>query len=129
MHFHQNGRKATFSLFINNRKTKSWKFPSSFTALNFWYNFQNSDFWSNIQFFLTNNLIALNQSGFQLGESCINLLLSITSEIYRSFDNGLEISGDFSEISKSFDSAWHKGLIFKPKQNSISGSFLNDVVF
>ena len=33
-------------------------------------------------FFLANNLLAPNQSGFKPGDSCINQLLSITHEIY-----------------------------------------------
>ena len=34
-------------------------------------------------FFIENNLISLNQSGFWQGDSCINQLVSITHEIYR----------------------------------------------
>ena len=37
-------------------------------------------------FLLENNLILPNQSGFKPGDSCINQLLSITHEIYNSFD-------------------------------------------
>ena len=33
-------------------------------------------------FFLANNLLAPNQSGFKPGDSCLNQLLSITHEIY-----------------------------------------------
>ena len=42
-------------------------------------------------FFIENKLISLNQSGFKPGDSCINQLLSITREIYESFDVGLEV--------------------------------------
>ena len=38
-------------------------------------------------FFLENNLILQKQSN-KPGESCINQLLSITHEIYKSFDDG-----------------------------------------
>ena len=31
----------------------------------------------------------------------------------------------FLNISKAFDKVWHKGLIFKLKQNGISGKFLH----
>ena len=34
-------------------------------------------------FFIENDLISQNQSGFKPGESCINQLLSITHEIYK----------------------------------------------
>ena len=37
-----------------------------------------------------NNLVSSNQSGFKPGDPCINQLLSITHEIYKSFDNGLK---------------------------------------
>ena len=40
------------------------------------------------EFFTENNLISPNQSGFKPGDSCINQLLSITHEIYKSFDDG-----------------------------------------
>ena len=74
--------------------------------------------------FTSNNLISPNQSGFKPGDSCINQLLSITHEIYKSFDDGLEVRGVFLDISKAFDKIWHEGLIFKLKQNGISGKLL-----
>ena len=37
--------------------------------------------------FIENKLISSNQSGFKPGDSCINQLLSITHEIYKSFDS------------------------------------------
>ena len=72
-----------------------------------------------------NKLISKNQSGFQPGDSCINQLLSITHEIFTSFDNGLEVRSVFLDISKAFDKVWHEGLIFKLKQNDISGELLH----
>ena len=74
---------------------------------------------------LGNNLISPNQSGFQPGDSCINQLLSITHEIYNSFDEGLEVRSVFLDISKAFDKVWHKGLLFKLSQNGISGNLLD----
>ena len=44
---------------------------------------------------------------------------------YLSLDGGLETRGVFLDISKAFDKVWHEGLIFKLKQNGISGNFLN----
>ena len=63
------------------------------------------------EFFTENNLISPNQSGFKPGDLCINQLLSITHEIYKSFDNGLEVRGIFLGISKAFDEVWCKGLL------------------
>ena len=63
------------------------------------------------EFFTENNLISPNQSGFKPGDLCINQLLSITRETYKSFDNGLEVRGIFLGISKAFDKVWCKGLL------------------
>ena len=76
-------------------------------------------------FFLDKGLISANQSGFKPGDSCINQLLSITHNIYKSFDNGFEVRGVFLDISKAFDEVWHYGLIFKLQENGISGNLLN----
>ena len=46
-------------------------------------------------------------------------------EIYKSFDNGFDVKSVFVDISKAFDKVWHKDIIFKLKQNSIFGEFLN----
>ena len=59
------------------------------------------------EFFIQNNLITPNQSGFKAGESCINQLISITREIYKSFDDGYEVRGVFLNISKASDKVWH----------------------
>ena len=80
------------------------------------------------EFLTENNLISDNQSGFKLGDSCINQLLSITHEIYQSFDDNLEVRAVFLDISKAFDKVWHKGLIYKLKQNGILGNMLNSII-
>ena len=77
------------------------------------------------EFFIANNSISKNQSGFRPGDSCINQLLSITHEIYQSFDDNLEVRAVFLDISKAFDKVWHKGLVFKLKQNGILDKILN----
>ena len=75
-------------------------------------------------FFTTNDLITKNQSGFRPGDSTINQLLSITTEIYEAFENSYEVRAAFLDISKAFDKVWHEGLIFKLKENGINGSLL-----
>ena len=42
------------------------------------------------EFFIKDSLISANQSGFKQGDSCKYQLLSITYEIYQSFDNVLK---------------------------------------
>ena len=54
------------------------------------------------KFFLENELISPNQSGFKPGDSCINQLLAITHEIYKSFNDGFEVRGVFLEILNVF---------------------------
>ena len=77
------------------------------------------------EFFIAISFISKNQSGFRPIDSCINQLLSITHEICQSFDGNLEVRAVFLDISKAFDKIWHKGLIFKLKQNGTSDKILN----
>ena len=79
-------------------------------------------------FFQENNLISPNQCGFEPGDSCTNQLLTITHEIYKSIDDGYELRGVFLDISKAFDKVWHKGHIYKLKQNGISRKSLNLII-
>ena len=64
------------------------------------------------KFFIKNKLILRNRSGFKPGNCCINQLLSITHEIYESFDVELEIRSVFIDISNVFDNIWHDDIIF-----------------
>ena len=68
-------------------------------------------------FFTENNLISPNPSGFRPGDSCVNHLLAVTQEIYKSLDEGFEVRG-------VFDKVWHEGLLLKLNQNGISGNLL-----
>ena len=75
-------------------------------------------------FFTEKNLISPNQLGFRPADSCVNQLLAITHEIYKSFDEGFEVRGVFLDISKAFDKLWHEGLFLRLNQNGISGNLL-----
>ena len=63
------------------------------------------------KFFIENELISPNQLGFKPGDSCINQLLAITHEIYKSFDDEFEVRGVFQDISKVFDKVRPEALI------------------
>ena len=76
-------------------------------------------------FFIENELISSNQSGFKLGDPCIYQLLAITHQTYKSSDDGFEVRGVFLDTWMAFHKLWHEGLIFKLKQNGISGNLLN----
>ena len=54
------------------------------------------------KFFIANDLISPNQSGFEPGDSCINQLLSAIHDIYKSFNCGYEVRG----VSWYFESVW-----------------------
>ena len=77
------------------------------------------------RFLFENNLISSKKSGFKPEGSCINQLLSITHKIYKSFNDGFEVRGVFLDTSKAFDKVWHKGIIFRLKQNGISSKLLS----
>ena len=76
------------------------------------------------EYFVENELNSSSQCGFKPEDSFINQLLSITHDIYQSFDNGFAVSGVFLDISKAFHKVWHKGLIYTLKQNSVVGNLL-----
>ena len=63
---------------------------------------------------------------FRPGDSTFNQLLYLINEIHEAFDDpkSLEVRAVFLDISKAFDKVWHDGLIFKLKQNGISGGLI-----
>ena len=69
-------------------------------------------------FFIENDLVSQNQSGFKPGNSYI------THESYKSFHDGWEVRGVFIDTTKAFDKVWHEGLLLKLKLNGISGKLL-----
>ena len=95
------------------------------SGFNSFVNFERIIFNEVFRFFIKNDLISQHQSGFKPGDSFINKLLSVTHEIYQSFDQGFDVRSVFLDISKAFDKVWHDGIIFKMKQNGISGNLLN----
>ena len=72
-------------------------------------------------------LLNPNQSGFRPSDTCVNQLITITHEIFETFDCNppLEVRSIFLDISKAFDKVWHKGLLYKLKSMGISGELYN----
>ena len=75
-------------------------------------------------FFIENNLISQNKSGFKSGASCINQFLLITHESYKSFDDGCEVRGVFLNISKAFDKVWYEDLLLELRLHGILENLL-----
>ena len=74
--------------------------------------FERLIFNSLFSYFIENNLLSPDQSGFIPGDSRVQQLVSITHEIYNAFDCNLslEVQGVLLDISKAFDKVWHDGL-------------------
>ena len=74
--------------------------------------------------FLDNNPLNSNQSGFKPGGPCINQLTAVTHDIFKSFDDGLEVRGVLLDVSKSFNKVWHEEIIYNLRRNGICGNLL-----
>ena len=77
-------------------------------------------------YFLQNKLFTPCQSGFIPGGSSDSQFLSVTHEIYQSFDchPPTDMRCTSLDISKAFDKVWHKYLTFKLKPYGIDGKLL-----
>ena len=75
---------------------------------------------------ITHHLITKNQSGFRPGDSTTNQQIDLVDEIHQAFDStkSLKVRAVFLDISKALHKVWHDGLIFKMRQNYISGKLL-----
>ena len=87
--------------------------------------FEKVIFNSLFEYLEKNNLLDPYQSEFPPGYSCVHQLLSITFDIYKSFDANpsLEVRGIFLNMSKAFNRAWHEGLLFKLKRLGLFGKY------
>ena len=87
--------------------------------------FEKLMFNSLFKYLENNNLLNPHQSGFRCGDSCVHQLLSVTYDIYKSFDANpsLEVRGIFLDMSKASDRVWHEGLLFKLKRLGLSEKY------
>ena len=88
--------------------------------------FENIVFNNLYKHLATHHLISKNQSGFRPGDSTTNQLIDLVNDIHRAFDStkSLEVRAIFLDLSKAFDKLWHDGLIFKMRQNDVSGRLI-----
>ena len=73
---------------------------------------------------LDNDILTASQSGFIKRDYAVNQLINITKDFGKALDSGKEVRVVFCDISKAFDRAWHKGLIYTLKQSGSSGNLL-----
>ena len=71
-----------------------------------------------------NNILYKYQAGFVPNHSTTFQLIDIYHQICRTFDNHQYSCMVFLYISEAFDMVWHKGLLFKLKQNGINVKLL-----
>ena len=45
--------------------------------------------------------------------------------IYKMFSDGFDVRSVFLDMSKAFNKVWIEGIVFKLKQNGMSGKLLN----
>jgi hypothetical protein len=75
-------------------------------------------------FFIQNNCITQEQSGFLPNVSTISQLCELTHEITKNMAANKDTIMVFLDISKAFDKVWHKGLIYKLCRLGINGNLL-----
>ena len=108
---HQNGKKQTLHQFTKKTKTSSVSKTADIPLLPICSKvLQHIIFHTMFTYFIKNNLISKNTSGFKCGNSCVNQLLAITQEIFFSFDDNYKVRGVLLGISNAFNKKSHKGI-------------------
>ena len=72
----------------------------------------------------SNTLLFKYQSGFRPGHSTTFQLIDTFHHMCQSYDEKQYSRMVFCDISKAFDKVWHKGPLFKLRQNWIKGNLL-----
>ena len=63
-------------------------------------------------FLMDHEVLTTLQSSFISGESTVNQLVDIYNTFCKAIDEGKEVRAIFCDISKAFDRACHKGLLY-----------------
>ena len=72
--------------------------------------------------------LCVHQAGFQPQRNCEEQILRLTEDILTSFESRSATDAVFLDISKAYDSVWHKGLLYKLKLHfNISGNLLRTI--
>ena len=77
------------------------------------------------EYFMANQLLIEQNSGFKKRDSTVNQLIHIVHCIYKGLDDRKDMCMIVLDISKAFDRVYHEGLIFKLNQMGIEGNLLN----
>lgn len=74
---------------------------------------------------LNNNNLNSKQSGSRPVDSCVHRLITITRDIYKTFDTNprLEMRGVFLDLSKALDKVWLKGLLYKLRRMGVCENY------
>ena len=72
-----------------------------------------------------NNLFPNQQFGFRKGLGACDAVLTISDRVQRALDSGFEARMVGLDFSAAFDRVNHNALIYKLRQLSIGGPFLN----
>ena len=113
-------------LYLYPKERQLW--PSNFRPVSLLSNvgkLQERIVFKHIYIFLhENDLLYKYQSGFLPKHSTTFQLIDIYHHICQTFDSNQYSCKVFLDVSKEFDRVWHKGPIFKLKQNGIDGDLL-----
>jgi hypothetical protein len=69
-----------------------------------------------------NKLLYEKQAGFQTDDFTINQLIICSDKIIQALEEGKEVRTVFLDISRAFDRAWYKGLLFELRCIGIEGN-------
>ena len=75
-------------------------------------------------YLLDNKRLYRYQSGFLPHHAIVFQLIDIFNNICQASDNNMFSCIVLCDMSKAFDIVWHKGLLFKLRQNGIEGKLL-----